>query len=401
MNMSSLKKIKSIDQRTKDLAFGYIRESTQPITYTTIPMMINNICLLYYHLGIDRFVLSHPEVNISSNNVAAVNPSYRSSGLGIVHGDIIINPRKNPNLIAIWTIKINSARCVIGIHSMDGGDSIDYPYYQYQYANYAWKDDGGVMVPRIGWSYRDYDCFGKDDVIKMEFIVPQKKLKFYKNDEETDFEIDNIDLSENYHLMVAFGLKDPENSVEIMDFGVINYKSLSFLCDTFSDKFVDFSSGNDNMVIMREESDTMSYAHGNVMINPAKNPKMIAIWTLKIYAREFSVGIHSDYDQQLPAKEKLSTTYSEINKPQDSMHSFFGSPSTKNTIKMEMNVSKKQLRCYKDDRITIITLNDIDMSLDYHLTLGIKHKNWSQESGAKLIDFTVQNCEAISFNSFS
>ena len=107
----------------------------------------------------------------------------------------------------------------------------------------------------------------------MELHIP-KQLKFYKNDEETDFEIHDIDLSVNYHLMIAFDLNNPHNSVEIMEFKVTNYKSLGVLSSTCLDNFVYFSSlhpikvSNRDMVILWETSDEMLYDHGNVMIIP-------------------------------------------------------------------------------------------------------------------------------------
>ena len=121
--MSSLKKIKSIDQKTKDLIFGYIRESNESISYTTIPMMINYICLLYYHLT-DRFTKCGVGMEITSSNS---NDSNKNDVVQLhngnfddwrnIHGNIIINPRDNPNLIATWVIKMTFDCCIIGIHS--------------------------------------------------------------------------------------------------------------------------------------------------------------------------------------------------------------------------------------------------------------------------------------------
>ena len=77
--MSTLNKTKGIDQRIKDLVFGYIRECTKPIGYTTFPVMINYSCLLYYHVLFDKLVGCGKSIKISSSNDKNNNMANKQS----------------------------------------------------------------------------------------------------------------------------------------------------------------------------------------------------------------------------------------------------------------------------------------------------------------------------------
>ena len=57
-----------------------------------------------------------------------------------------------------------------------------------------------------------------------------KQLKYYKNDELTEVVYDGIDLSKKYHLLVKVNAVDTliKDDVQLIDFNVSNYNSLSF-----------------------------------------------------------------------------------------------------------------------------------------------------------------------------
>ena len=65
--MSWLNKLKSTDQRHKDLIFGYIRRSSKSISSTTIPVLINYVCLLYCLVN-DKFIECQQEMEITSSD---------------------------------------------------------------------------------------------------------------------------------------------------------------------------------------------------------------------------------------------------------------------------------------------------------------------------------------------
>ena len=240
--MPSLKTIKWIDQRNKDLMFGFIREINE--LYTTIPMMINYICLLYYYLIPEKFIKCSSNLNITSsdsNKNDVVTICKYSSEWENMHGNVIINTENNPNVIATWTVKTNSVCCIIGIHSMYDDENICYgdDYNDSESGsnrmspNYGWEGEGG----RIGTGYTWYGGGGMekfddgDNVIKMELNVSKKQLKFYKNGQETKVVFNDIDITTDYHLMIRCYPKQHQINVysfQIMEFTITNNNSISF-----------------------------------------------------------------------------------------------------------------------------------------------------------------------------
>ena len=256
--MSSLKNIKSIKQRPKDLIFGYIRKSTQSITYTTIPTMINYLCLLYYYLLKDKFVKPDHMMEISSSDKNddtkkdIVNAHICNEWLS-VNGDIIINPMKNPNVIATWTVKVNARNCQIGIHS--SYENKLHSFGNANHPNYGWwashADFGAMIQTKMNISYNK-DWFVCNDVIKMQLNVPEKKLVFFKNNRKTNIVFENIDLSSSYHLKVRIIpriisasthfinndltqmvlRREDAAPIQLIDFDIKNCSSFSFHSDS-------------------------------------------------------------------------------------------------------------------------------------------------------------------------
>ena len=228
----SLKQVKYIDQGAKDLVFGYARQLPLQMA---ISVMINYICLLYYYLVPEKFIYSESNMEISSseesdgtkNDVVRIlkcsadHPSFFN-----VHGNVIINPKENPNIIATWTIKVGSGQCIIGIHSKYD-DYHSYGKWE-RSKNYGWSG-GGLILGTNTYKFDNVDTFGKDDIIRIEMDVGQRTLKFYKNNKITNVMFNDIDIYACYHLMVRINTARAIGSCfKIIDFDFNKYKCLHF-----------------------------------------------------------------------------------------------------------------------------------------------------------------------------
>ena len=403
--MSALtNKIKDIDQRTKDLSVGYIRQSTKSITWTAIPIrMINSICLMYYYVLMDKFVRWGKSIKLTSsngetNNIATSTPSV-GIHYGSSHGNIIIDPKIHPKVIATWTVKVNSSNCAIGIHSEYGTNSINFGS---KYINYAWKGDGQTLEPNHDggdWSrglWSDYDQFGSGDVIKIELDIFKRRLIFYKNDEDTNFAIDDVDISKSYHLMVTLGRKQRfgaiSPSAEIIDFKMENCKILCYYQKSYNysrpEQFVKHSLGLEILekggtLKGTSNNDCIGVAYGDIIIKPNQNPEMVAKWKFKVNANYTFIGISSEYNDNCIANngDGLDLTIPECN---DDM------------IEMELNIPQKKLKFYWNDRLFHVAENDVDMSKQYHLMVLMTGK---QKDCIQLIQFKKQNHKILSFYS--
>ena len=121
----------------KDLISGYIRITIKldSIVYTDTAD-VHYLCLIFYIIN-EKFINPDPLMQILSSsddynksdiistnkdklqNYVDPNDNRIACKLCKVVGDIIIDTKSNPNIIAIWTLKINSkAMCQIGIDSV-------------------------------------------------------------------------------------------------------------------------------------------------------------------------------------------------------------------------------------------------------------------------------------------
>ena len=85
----TLQDVKNIDERTKDIVFGYIRRLQLLLSRDNVPSLVSHWCLLYYYQR--EFFRKHPDVdNLSINeskNIAKVIAAYR--GRQRVQGSMI------------------------------------------------------------------------------------------------------------------------------------------------------------------------------------------------------------------------------------------------------------------------------------------------------------------------
>ena len=240
--MSALKRVKLIDQRNKDIIFGFIRKSNEAMSNMTIPIMINYICLLYYYIIPEKFIRcpermvisSSNENEIAKNDVATVIKYGHSTipiphHFGNLHGNLIINPRENHDMIATWSIKVGSDNCIIGIHSKY---EIDACYTREEAGNYGWWGKYGAKYGgKVGTDITTlgFNKFKTGDTVKMEFNVKMKLLRFYRNGTLTNVVFDGIDISLDYHLMIRMMTNQSmRHFVQIIDFEMKGYKSLHF-----------------------------------------------------------------------------------------------------------------------------------------------------------------------------
>ena len=232
--MLSLKRAQKINQTAKDLIFGYVRKANNSISYTTIPVMINYICLLYYYSVKDRFIdLTNRQDSkleiVSSdthNDKRADIAKIETKDWDNIHGNVIIDPMKNPNAIATWTIKVGTTKCIIGVHSKYVS-SVCIAYGGWS-ACYGWWGSEAKEMRGGNGSCREVGAtvFNAGDLIGIELNIKEKIVKFSKNARFICTFYD-IDTTESYHLMIRVG-GHQTTSFQIIDFDIKNYDNLSF-----------------------------------------------------------------------------------------------------------------------------------------------------------------------------
>ena len=229
----SLKLAEKADQRSKDLVFGYIRECNHQL----IVLEINLLCLIFYYCIPEKFIkcasmmkiLSSDETDDKKSDMVKVFKEESVWIMDNAHGNLIINPRNNPEMIVIWTIKINAKDSIIGIHSnYDTKDILPYGESGGT-ANYGWWGAEGQKLD-INETTHSVAKFEDGDTIKMELNLSLQRLRFYRNGKLSDVGFNDIDMKTNYHMMMRFQ-PYKGSSVQLIDFDIQNYKLLSFFSE--------------------------------------------------------------------------------------------------------------------------------------------------------------------------
>ena len=232
---TAFEQIKNINQKVKDIVFGYIRLSQCLLpnnnnSYYNIPSLVSYICILYYNQT-ERFSkypknMKHDELK---NNIRVI-----STGRGTVYGDIMIDC-SIPSIYE-WIIKIIKMNgddwddpIIIGIDSSNkqyidsnfctGFTTENNRFYGYStcglienYNNYPNEQNRFLRMP----IFFDIDGFGQNDIIKLYLNTKNKQLKIYKNDKEMQGEITDIDINEKYYFAVSLSTMGDE--IELIDF---------------------------------------------------------------------------------------------------------------------------------------------------------------------------------------
>lgn len=188
--LMDFKKLRNVNQHSKDLIFGFIRESSQS-TDISIPIVINYICLLYsileekFHGNFDCLVSSSGG---SMNNDILESATYiRHKARAIGHYKIDLS--KYGSCIFEWIFKFEGQWIAVGITS--------YPRF--------------ITAENYHIFYRNH----QNQTIKMEFNTKQQTLTYYDKDNKIcrHFECKNIHHFRKYTLWISL-----EGKVQICDF---------------------------------------------------------------------------------------------------------------------------------------------------------------------------------------
>ena len=67
------------------------------------------------------------------------------------------------------------------------------------------------------------------------------------------------------------------------------------------------------------------------------------------------------------------------------------------TIKIELNIPKRQLIYYKNDKLSDVEFNNIEISKEYHLAIKVHTMDALAKDNVELIDFDIKGYKSLSF----
>ena len=226
-----LKKLKEIDNKTKNLISGYNKTISKNLSHHNlfqhIPLMIHSLCILYYFIP-EHFEIEglYAKISKDKKSVTWTNNDYESTTYGFMKISSL-----ESNIKCRWSIYVNNGQnrngsmISIGISSNNEYNK-DYTAWrmdQYNklklYSHYAYNGWAGYTTSNHGvGNQTEAQSFFKGDTIDCVLDLKHKKVTFYKNGLDQNNAFTDIDIGNNivYRLAISMGSKN--NKVTIVKF---------------------------------------------------------------------------------------------------------------------------------------------------------------------------------------
>ena len=203
--------IKTIDQQTKDIVFGYIRQ-----TQLLIAPLIQNLCLLYY-MEREYFAICGDCIEFDDEKCTAVSVIEADR---CMYGNVEVVVNQTYPMLFRWVFEItqnDQGNTAIGICS-----TTKWLNRWFQHAVRLESDDTfyalgyRCKMKKRNTTKIDMRIFQNGDVIKMELNTLKKTLTFTLNEDESTTVFEKIDMSKTYRMAVA--MHGENASVKLMKF---------------------------------------------------------------------------------------------------------------------------------------------------------------------------------------
>lgn len=227
--------LKYVDDRSRDLAFGYIRleSKLQQLNQYEIPKEIKNLCLMYFFEFEQFYEYDAKKLKVSSSSEYRQNDIVEQIATGCwysVYTRFIIDPQQQPNGIFIWKVQFTrpqerykKASPAIGIVSVEHNPLDSYCFMSYNHQFYCWqtawqnartmKEKGDASVSPSYGGQRGLDT---GDIVTIQVDIKNKSLRFYLNDKDLGIAHGNIKMEYKYKFAMSFAHSG--HKMQLLDF---------------------------------------------------------------------------------------------------------------------------------------------------------------------------------------
>ena len=213
-------KLSEIDNKTKYGVYGWIRKAELELKITHIPLMISNICILYYfEHEIFDIVSKDVKKSIDGKSITKMNNTWKNTNYGIIEIE------SNADNIYQWDFKIKKAmnyNILIGI--MDSNQLIqDNAYFMCEAKKVSYVQyGGGYTYDTTNQTWPNFTRkseweFKQNDKVSMILNLKSSKLTFIINDKVEINAYDNIPKSDDIKYKMFVTLLNKDDCVQILD----------------------------------------------------------------------------------------------------------------------------------------------------------------------------------------
>ena len=151
---------------------------------------------------------------------------------------------------------------------------------------------------------------------------------------------------------------------------------------------------NDIAQMEKSEDDATRWiwllVQGNMIIDSLTNPDIIVEWIIESNVKFCCIGIHSTYSIDAYDAFDYDWYGRDINVAEEFDRD--------DTIKMVLNIPQRQLRFYKNGKLSKVVFNDIEVEKKkYHLAIKVHTLQSNDKDTVKLIDFSVKGEKSLSY----
>ena len=219
---SFLKKLSKIDDKTKYGVYGWIRKAEQELRCRHIPLMISNICVLYYYPD-EIFQIVSKSVKISDDGKSVIKIANDKWWNNTNYG--INEIASNTNNKYQWDFRMKHLEfrgVMIGIMNSKQ-ICVDKYFYECDakrvtYAVYGGGKTYDAIKQEWPWGLSGRRQFKQDDKISMILDLNTSKLTFVINDKIQINAYDNVPKSDHIKYKMFVSLIHKNDCVQIMSF---------------------------------------------------------------------------------------------------------------------------------------------------------------------------------------
>ena len=212
----NLRKLNLVDNRTKWLIAGFVREMETLLTLT-VPELILVICTFYFY-PFESFMQDNCGPDVILDGKCA---KYEKGSWNTVYGNIIIDGSIS-NAVYKWTIKsiaVTGNIMTVGITS-SFNEMTDNPFNNRKSESYGISQLGWIRKGKDWWDRNENGDQGRKfkagDIICIKVNISSSTIQFYKNDLKiADIKIENMYTSK-FKLAICLS----ECAVELLDFSI-------------------------------------------------------------------------------------------------------------------------------------------------------------------------------------
>ena len=210
----AFKQLSKIDKRTKYSVNGWIRNKEKSLGITTVPSMINAICILYFRDDEIFDVINDDDVKLSGNKKIITKSANSANNSKDYNNYGLMKIESTSNLIYQWDLRIvNCSWMSVLFFGITSNETVK----SFGDHHYAFTNRGKKTMTNQGWeSYMEGIL--KGDIVSIHLDLNKAQIKLAINGKEREIAYENVEKSKDIKYRLFVSMRCMNDCVEILNF---------------------------------------------------------------------------------------------------------------------------------------------------------------------------------------